>query len=508
MRSHHPLKDYRRLHTISKKIKIFSSIIQSLLWDRETFMPIEGAGIRSDQEALLTVLVHKKKTGRKFANALGKLIDLETGSLIAKQLPQEYITALKLWRQDYIKAKAFPKSFIEKDDRQSSQAVLAWRSAKKNNDFGCFKPFLEARIDMARRKADFLGYTKHPYDALLDDFEPGMTTREIDILFNRLKQALTPLLRNISGKKQVNDSFLFKNVIPSEQIRISKLLLTAMGYDFTKGRLDISSHPTTFFCHSTDVRVTTSIRPGSLMNTFSIVMHEGGHALYEMGLPLENFGSPLGEAISFGFHESQSRWWQNIIGHSKPFWEYFLPILKKELGGLDKVTLDEFYRAINKIEPSLIRLDADEITYHFHIFLRYEIERGLIEGSLKASDIPEVWNEKMQRYLGLTPKNDAEGCLQDIHWAMWSFGYFPFYTFGTLFAAHMALGFEKDFPDWRNRVKQGDLCFVVNWLRQSIYQHGRRYTSLELLKKINGSDFSEKAFVSYLNNKYQDIYNL
>ena len=347
-----------------------------------------------------------------------------------------------------------------------------------------------------------MGYSAHPYDALLDDYEPGITTAEIASLFSRLQKRITSLVKTLA-KKPVDDTFLHGTFDPAKQIAFGKIILHDMGYSMENGRLDLSSHPFSSSCHPTDSRITTRIHPTSLISNISVILHEGGHSLYEMNLPAEDYGSPLCEAISLGMHESQSRFWETRIGQSKAFWKHYLPLLQKTFKGkLDKVSLDQFFKAVNKVEPSMIRVEADEVTYSLHVIIRFELEKALIEGTLAIRDLPEAWRGKMKEYLGIIPKNDAEGCLQDIHWSMGAFGYFPTYTLGNLYAAHLFEGFEKDHPQWEKRVEKGDLLFIKDWLGDNVHRYGRQYGSKELLKKATGKEFSEKAYVNYLERKY------
>ena len=321
-----------------------------------------------------------------------------------------------------------------------------------------------------------------------------------------MREGLTPLLKKIQNSKPANDNFLHGEFPHHKQLEFARLLLKAIPYDTTRGRLDLSAHPFSSASHPTDSRITTRIHESSLMSNIFAVLHEAGHGLYEMGLPVEQFGSPLGEAISLAMHESQSRFWETRIGHSKPFWQYFFPILKEQFPyQLKDVTLNDFYVAINKVEPSYIRIEADEVTYSFHVMLRFELERALIEGSLTAHEIPEAWNARMKTLLGIVPHSDKEGCLQDIHWAGGMFGYFPTYVLGNLYAAHLFQGFSKEHPNWEERVATGELGFIANWLRHSVHQYGKQYRSRELLHKITGVPFSANAYVTYLNEKYHKM---
>lgn len=500
-------KDYANLHNISLHARTLSGISSVLDWDQETYMPQGSADNRARQLEILAGVIHSEKTGKRFANALKKLIDLSTGKIISKGLTDAQESAVKEWRRDFIKDTALPKKFVEKFAKTTSQAIITWRHAKKNNSFKEFAPFLEKIIDLSRKKADLLGYKDHPYDALLDLYEPNVTTKDISHLFDSLRKNIVQLLKEITHAKQVDDRFLHGKFNHDKQMDFGRRLLKDMGYDMNHGRLDLSTHPFSSASHPSDSRVTTRIHATSLISNISVVMHEGGHALYEMGLPEKEYGTPLGDAISLGMHESQSRFWETYIGQSKPFWQYYLPLLKKQFPGkLDKISFDSFYRGINKVEPSFIRVEADEVTYPLHVILRYEMEKDLIEGKLSVQDIPEAWNAKMQDLLGITPKTFAEGCLQDVHWSMGGFGYFPSYTLGTLYAGQFFDTFTSVFPDWKERIEAGELIFIKEWLNQNVHQHGRRYTSLELLKNVTSKSFSAKPYVTYLQGKYEEIY--
>ncbi len=502
-------KDYQKLHEKSYQSHILSGVLSLLHWDQETYMPSAAIGIRSEQLKTLAGLIHKSKTHSSFEKALSKLIALKTGKILAKDLSAPQKAALQAWRRDYLQETCLPADFVEEFAQLSSQAVVVWREAKSQNSFHTFAPYLEKIIYMNRKKADLLGYGKHPYDALLDLFEPGTITAEVSGIFTPLRKSITGLLSKIKAAKPVDDHFLFGKFDQDKQMKFGYLLMDAIGYDRTKGRLDISAHPFSSACHPTDSRITSRIHPTSLMSHISAVMHECGHSLYEMGLPELHYGSPLGEAVSLGLHESQSRWWETRIGQSRPFWEYFLPILKKTFPKqLDHVTLDQFYKAINNVTPSLVRVEADEVTYSLHVILRFELEKALIEGSLSVHEIPEAWNGKMQDLLGITPANNTEGCLQDIHWATGTFGYFPTYTLGNLYASHLFTAFEKQHADWQKRVVKGELLFIKDWLNNNVHHYGRQYTSKELLKHVTGKEFSVDAYNTYLNHKYKEIYQL
>jgi len=495
-------KDFQKLFEISKNARVLQGIVSLLDWDQETYMPSGGAEIRSEQLKTMAGLIHREKTGRKFKTALSKLVDLDSGKVRTKSLSKEQNAALREWRRDFIHDTSLPSKFVEEFAKVTSQSVIAWRAAKKENAFHQFAPYLDRIVQLNRKRAEYLGYKSHPYDALLEEYEPDITTAEVTALFQSLQQKLTPIIKK-AVNRSIDDKFLFGSWDHHKQLDFGKKLLDAMGYDSSKGRLDLSVHPFSSASHPTDSRITTRIHPESLMSNISAVMHEAGHALYEMGLPQNQYGSPLGDARSLGVHESQSRWWETRIGLSKPFWQYFFPLLKDTFNGqLENVTLEKFYAAINKVEPSFIRIEADELTYPLHIILRFELEKGLIEETIKVREIPEVWNAKMEEYLGIIPATHAEGCLQDIHWSMGAFGYFPTYTLGNLYAAHLFEAFAKEHPDWEKRVAAGQLGFVKVWLHDKVHQHGRRYPTLELLKLATGCDFTADAYLHYLKNKY------
>jgi carboxypeptidase Taq len=496
---------YQKIHELSKHRRILEGVVSLLNWDQETYMPPEGAGIRAEQLGVMAGIIHREKTGPKFAKALSKLIDLPSGKLLSKRLSQQQNAALREWHRDYVHDTALPTKFVEEYTKITSQALMVWRTAKSDDAFHQFLPFLDRIVILNRRKAEYLKYKDHPYDALLDEYEPEMKTKDVEQLFTKLRNTLIPLIKK-AAKRKINDDFLFGKWSDSKQIAFSFKILDAMGYDKNKGRIDFSSHPFSSSCHPNDSRVTTRIHEDSLMSNIFVILHEGGHSLYEMGLPIDQYGTPLGEARSLGIHESQSRWWETYIGMSKPFWQYFLPQLQSLFKGkLSDISLEQFYRAINIVEPSLVRVEADELTYPMHIILRFELEKALIEGSLSVRDLPEVWNEKMSKYLGITPKTNREGCLQDIHWAMGAFGYFPTYTLGNLYAAHLFEAFAHQHPDWKHRVAAGELSFIREWLHDKIYQYGRRYSTKELLKKATGTPFTADAYLSYLQDKYTSL---
>ncbi len=504
-----PPKSYADLQELSTEIHHYNSILGLLHWDQETYMPSGGITPRSHQISQLSTLIHEKKTGRKFKDCLEKLISLSTGKTKVKGLSKPQQAAVREWRKDFLRSTKLPSSFVKTFSQVTSEASQIWSAAKKENNFKIFAPFLEKIINLCRQKAEIFGFEDHPYDALLETYEPCMTTRKVDTIFSGLQKELTSLLKKITASRQIDDRFLHKKVDASKQQEISQLILSHLPMDMAYTRLDLSNHPFSMALHPHDSRITTRVLPNAFMSNIFSVLHEAGHSFYEMGLPVDTWGTPLSEATSLSIHESQSRWWETLIGRSLPFWKHLYPKLQKTLPSVLKgVPLDRFYRAINKVAPSLIRVEADEVTYCLHVIIRFEIEKQLISGKLQVSDLPDAWNAKMKEYLGITPPNNTQGCLQDIHWSLGDFGYFPTYALGNLFSAHFFATFAKQHPDWEKRIASGDLSFVREWLKVNIHCHGRMYNSEELAKRVTGKPLSEDAYCTYLKKKYSSIYNL
>ncbi len=505
------MSDQKRMDALraySHEIHTWGSIGQLLHWDQETYMPPAAIEARSQQIALHAHHVHKLKTSPRMKQLLGHWVDLKTGRIKKRGLSLDERLILREWYKEYWRCTKLPASFVRQFSELTSRASQAWAEAKRNNQFELFAPYLEQIVAMNRKKAEVLEYDEHPYDALLALYEHSISHRRVKKIFGRLKKELAKLLQEIAQAKPVDDSFLQGGFDPEVQMRVGKEILALLPIDPERNRLDVSSHPFSIAPHPNDSRITTRLLDNPMSNLFS-VLHEAGHAMYEMGLPLEHWGTPLAEAVSLAAHESQSRWWETRIGRSRPFWQFAYPRLKEAFPDhFRKVSFDQFYRAIHKVEPSLIRVEADEVTYGLHVILRFEIEEALIEGKLSVADVPAAWNAQMQELLGVTPPNDTLGCLQDIHWSLGDMGYFPTYTLGNLMAAQLFETFEKKFPQWEKRVAKGDLAFIRDWLQKEVHQHGRRYNADELVRRITGKPLSEKAYVKYLRDKYRALYQL
>ena len=494
------MTQYNALWDLSKRSHILDGISGLLGWDQETYMPTRAASIRAKQRELLTELSHQIKTSVDFEKYLSELIDLDSGE-IKPGLDTRQEAAIRAWRRDFLRLKKLPTAFVQQLTKITSEAVHVWQQAKRSNDFLLFKPYLAQIVTLMQKKADLLGFSEHPYDALLDEYEPECKTKYIDALFHEIKTSIAPLVKKLATKPA--NPILQIPMNYEEQIAVCQLVLDCIGYDRQKGRLDLSSHPFSSSCHPTDCRITTRLEPHGFFMQVLTTLHEAGHSLYEMGLPEEHYGSPLGEHSSLGIHESQSRFWETRIGRSFPFWEFFFPKLKERFPGrFDAVDLNALFAHMNQVKPSLIRVDADEVTYPLHVILRFEMEKELIEGTLSVENLPERWNQAMVDMLGIEPKSDQEGCLQDIHWSMGGFGYFPTYTLGNVYAAELFHVFEKDHPDWQGKVSAGDFAFIKEWNHKNIHSLGRQYSSQELMQRITKRAISSHAYLKYLKDKY------
>ncbi len=494
---------YENLRSVSKRTTILSSIAHLLEWDQETYMPSDGIQLRLEQMKMISHLIHSSATGKTFSNALTKLIDLRTAKVKRKGLTPSQCAALREWLKEWRRGSKLPTAFVTRLSETTTHASYVWKDAKEHNDFKTFAPHLETIVSLLRKKADLLGYGDHPYDALLSHYEADLTISFLSPIFVRLKSALKQLLQRILNKPKPAHRFLHAHCPKKKQLELSQFLLDHMGLRPEASRLDLSAHPFCSSLYPLDTRLTTLVYEENVLQTLFAVLHEGGHALYSMGLPLEHFGSPLCETISLGIDESQSRFWETCIGQSRPFWTWFFPHLQKIFpSAFDSIHFEDFMRALHHVEPHPIRIEADEVTYNLHILLRFELEQGLIDGSIAVQDIPYLWDKKMGEFLGITPQWDSEGCLQDIHWAIGAIGYFPTYTLGNLYAAQFMEAFVRAHPNWEARVSTGDLSFIRAWLLENIHRHGKRYSASELCKRITGKPLSERPFIQYLEKKY------
>jgi carboxypeptidase Taq len=476
----------------------FSSALLS--WDQETYMPEGGAGLRARQQSTLAGISHDMFT----AEALGKLLEqLQNDNSLGDQQKAN----VKQTAKDYRKAKKYTREFVEEMSQTVSESFTAWQEAKQKSDFSIFAPKLKKLVALKRKECEMLGYEAHPYDALLDQHEPGLTTKEVEILFDEVRASLVPFVKDLAAKPLHSTALLHLNYDKAQQWDFSVHVLKAMGFDFKTGRQDISIHPFTINFGAEDVRVTTRIDLQNLSDCVTGTIHEGGHALYEQGLPASEYGLPSGEAVSLGIHESQSRLWENNVGRSIAFWKGQFPHLQKHFPEqLKSSSAQDIFSAINVVQPSFIRINADELTYHFHIMIRFEVEKALFENKIEVEDIPAFWNQRYKDYLGIDVPSAAEGCLQDVHWSHGSFGYFPTYSLGSFYAAQFFSKAKKDIPSLEKEIEEGNYSSLLKWLREQIHQHGKRYNAQELCERVTGEKLRFACFMEYAKEKYGSLY--
>jgi carboxypeptidase Taq len=472
-------------------------------WDQQVNMPPGGNEARGRQLATLSKIAQEKF----ITDEVGRLIDDLKQELNGADTDEAAL--VRVAARNYDKARRVPPSFIAEQAIVTSKAFEAWMEARSKSDFSIFQPHLEKVVELVHKYISFFPPGDHPYDTLLDDFEPGMKTAEVKAIFDGLRPKQVKLIKAIAASKQVKDAFLFKKYNEKKLIDFGVDVITRFGYDWTRGRQDKAPHPfqTTFSVN--DVRITTRYEDDNPLATLFSTMHEAGHAMYEQGSNPAYERTPLAGGTSLSIHESQSRMWENLVGRSLPFWEHFYPSLKKRFPSqLDGVSLKTFYKAINKVEPSLIRVNADEATYNLHIMLRLELEIGMVEGTIAVKDLPEIWNAKMQEYLGITPPDDAKGVLQDIHWSYGAIGYFSTYALGNLVSVQLWEKINKDIRNLDDQIRKGDFNELLAWLRKIIHQHGQKYEPQTLVEKVTGSKISPTPYVRYLTKKYSEIYGL
>jgi carboxypeptidase Taq len=490
--------DYKTKMQKIADVKYAAAVLQ---WDQETYLPTKGNHFRGRQLATLSELAHQQFT----TESVGALLNELNGK---DDLANNEKRNVQLSLEDYNRNKKIPSDFVRKMSETVTISYHAWVKARNDNSFTGFQQPLHDLIDLKKAEADMLGYQNHPYNALMNDYDKGLTVATVDTIFGDLKPQLLTLLQDIKNKPQVDNSFLHQHFNKDDQWRFGMQVLQQIGFDFEAGRQDISVHPFTTSFNNQDVRVTTRIDENDLGNMTWSCIHEGGHALYEQGLPAEEYGLPLSEYCSLSIHESQSRLWENSVGRGLAFWQHNFPLLKTFFPEqCNNLTVDAFYKGINRVEASLIRTEADELTYHFHVMIRYEIEKMLIEGSISTKDIPAYWNEHYQKYLGVTVPDDKRGCLQDIHWSHGSFGYFATYSLGSMYAAQLYATIEKENESVNKEVAEGNTGYILCWLRKNIHQYGRLYTSEELCKTITGQPLNTKFFIDYASKKFNGIYN-
>ncbi|SEA35228.1 carboxypeptidase Taq [Haloplanus vescus] len=485
-----------RLTNVSKAREVLS-------WDQQVMMPEGGTPARSQQLSTLSAVHHDLLTD----DELGRLLD----DLSESSLEDDRAAVVREVRREQERAVCVPTDLVERISAASSEALTAWREAKSADDFETFAPHLEELVDLKRRYAEHVDPDRDPYEVLFEEYEPCLPLSHAEDVLTTLRDAVVPLVDDIraSDADLATDAFTAHGPFDTEsQEALMRTALDRLGYPWERGRLDIAPHP---FSTGTqfDARVTTRYDEADPIGALLSTVHEFGHATYTLGLPDDAYGTPLGEARDLSIHESQSRLWENHVGRSTAFWEGFLPAVVDAFPGVDDVSPREAYEAVNAVDPTnLIRVEADELTYHLHIVLRFEIERDLIRGDLDVSEVPAVWNDKMESYLGVRPETDAEGCLQDIHWSHGNFGYFPTYSLGSVVAAQLFDAAADDIKGLDDQIRAGEFDSLHEWLTENIHRHGKRYETNELVRRATGEGVSADAFVDYATAKYGDLYEL
>lgn len=484
------------------KIADVEFAISVLNWDQEVFMPEKGAQQRAQQISTLSGIAHELSTDKSYGKLL---LNLKNDSTLNKTEQLNINESLKNFERN----NKYSTEFVQQMSKAISEAFIAWQAAKQKNDFSIFAPKLKTLVKLKREECELLGYKNHPYNAQLDLYEPGATVADLDVLFKDVKNELVPFVQEIAKAKQNEDGLMYNCYEKTKQLKFTEDLLEQMGYDFKAGRQDISSHPFTTNFGSLDVRVTTRVDENNLNEIIWSSIHEGGHALYEQGLLAENYGLPAGSYLSLGIHESQSRLWENNVGRSIGYWTFNFKKLQEIFPeNLKNYKPIDFYKAMNIVKPSLIRTNADELTYHFHVLIRYEIEKELIAGNIEVEELPAIWNKKYKDYLNIDVPSDSKGVLQDIHWSHGSFGYFPTYSIGSFYAAQFFNQAKKEMPSLEKDIENGNLIPLLNWLREKIHIHGRLFAANDLCEKITGEKLNFKYFLEYAKIKYSNLYNL
>jgi carboxypeptidase Taq len=503
-------KNYTDLVALQREAGTLGSISALVSWDQETYMPPAGAKARAEQSSLLAGIIHERNTSAK----LGDLIaQCEADNDLSDQATPEG-ASIREMRRDYDLATKLPTDLVKNLAQAQSQAQETWKHARANNDFPSFIPDLTKVLDLTREKGECYGYpsTGEVYDALLNEYEPDTTAKEIEAVFTPLRDRLSAFIKDLTDNGTAPQTDFLHRAIPVEkQHAFGQAITKQLGFDYNAGRLDTTTHP---FCSgfaAGDTRMTTRYEPTNFPDAVGSTMHECGHGLYEQGLPKSGdlFGTPLSSAVSLGIHESQSRMWENMVGRGKPFWNWALPVANKTFDGAFKdIDLDTFVKAMNTCTPSFIRVESDESTYNLHVMLRFELERAMIAGDLSIKDLPGAWNEKFKNFLGLDVPDDARGCLQDVHWSFGLVGYFPTYTLGNLYAAQLWETINEQIPDLDEQMAKGEFSALLTWLRENIHQHGRRYSAAQLCERATGKSLEADPLMRHLQRRVKPAYGM
>lgn len=496
-------KYYQQLRKQLAEIHDLHAAVAVLEWDQQTQMPPEGSAERAAQIGTLSHIAHVKFTAPKIGNLLDKL----TGWAAELDPDSDEACLIRVASREYARKTRVPAELVAEFASTTAAAQHEWERALHGNDFAHFRPHLEKIFQLRREYAECFKPYDHIYDPLLEEFEPGLKTADITAVFNRIRPLQTKLIKELADRPQIDNSFLFRHFGKKKQWNFGVDVITRFGYDWNRGRQDKATHPFTTTFGLGDVRITTRIFPDNFSSGLFSTMHEGGHALYEQGIDRGLSRTLLGTGASLALHESQSRLWENLVGRSRDFWTWAFPRLKKAFPDqLSDIRPDQFYRGINRVAPSLIRVEADEATYNLHIMLRLELEIAVLEGRLEVKDLPEVWRTKMRDYLGVVPETDAQGVLQDVHWACGIIGYFPTYALGNMIAAQIWEKVNDDLPDLPKLIRKGEFMPLREWLRGKLHRYGSKYEPQEMVKRITGRGIDPQPYLDYLNAKFRDIY--
>ncbi|WP_151735162.1 carboxypeptidase M32 ['Paenibacillus yunnanensis' Narsing Rao et al. 2020] len=488
------------------KIQAYNEAIALMHWDLRTGAPRKGVEMRSGTIGILSTESFKLQTSPQ----MSELVEFFSRPAVMNQLSAAENKLVADSRKEYERSNQIPPELFEEYSVLSATAQTIWEEAKDNDDFASFEPYLSKIVELKQKFIDYWGVKDTRYDTLLDMYEPDLTTDKVDELFGRLRSRLVPLVEAISASPNKPDTgFLSEIFAKEQQEKFGLFLLGQMGYDFDAGRLDESVHPFATGLNPGDVRITTNYLLDNVTSAIFSSLHEGGHALYEQNISKELVGTPLAQGASMGIHESQSRLWENIIGRSRAFWERYYGDLQQHFPDqLAKVEVEEFYRAINSVANSFIRIEADELTYNLHIIVRYEIEKQIFNEGLEVKDLPKVWNAKYQEYLGITPPTDALGVLQDVHWSGGDFGYFASYSLGNMYAAQIVHTLRKELPEFDSLIAEGNLLPIKEWLTEKIYRHGASLTPSQIIEQVTGEPLNPDYLADYLETKYKELYQL
>ena len=501
-----PEAAYDDLLRRSREESLLASCAELLAWDEETYLPRAGVSHRANQLALLAGMLHDRAADPR----VGDLLAAVEGSALLSDADGDAAVNVREWRRVYDRSIRLPRSLVEENMRVASFAQQEWAIAHRDADFPRFRPWFEKIVALKRREAECLGYAHHPYDALLEEYEPGARTDDIAALFAALREELLPLANALTYARRRPDTSILQRDYPLDRQRVfGEMAAAALGFDFDAGRLDSTTHPFFATIGPGDVRIATRYKPRQFNAAFFATLHEVGHALYEQGLPAAHYGTPLGAPTSLAMHEAQSRLWENTVGRSVAFWQYFFPLARQVFpAALNDVKASDFYFAVNNVEATFIRVTSDEVTYNLHILIRFELEKALMSGDLTPADLPGAWNEKYRHYLGITPANDADGCLQDGHWSAGMIGYFPTYTLGNLYAAQLFAKAREEVSDLDESFGRGDFSGLLGWLRDRVHRPGGRYSAARLIDRVTGSPLDHRPLVQALRRKYGELYEV